>query len=804
MLPTAFRHAARGLIRARRLSLAIVACVALGLMAAGAVFAFVGPALLQPLPFPEADRLVRVWLSSPGATERLDLSYADLEDLSGARALERVEASARARLVFQSRDGGRRTEGEAVTAGYFGLLGTTPELGRFPVAEEYARGERIMVLSHGAWGAQFGFARDVVGRTIATNAGPWTVVGVAARGFGGTVEDDSGDIEFWVPITAYLSEAARTRRDIGNVWSIARLRDSATPAQAASELGALSARLAVLHPESRGDVAYRVEPFGENWRAPVRSGGMLLLIAAGLLLLVAAVNVAGLLLARALERRRELAVRMALGASRSRAAAVLIGEAVVLVVLGGSAGALMGPLLLETFLRLSPSEIPAYVSRSPGLVYAALSMGAVLVTAVIASGAPAFFATRTDPMRIIREGGRGSVGGRWERRWGSGLVIAEVALTVVLAVSAALLARSFDALQGADLGFRTTDVLRIGFFPDPLDASDASAVRALSGRARAELAALPGVESVARVAPTTPLVASPDVAVRFDDMPPSRLESGLPAGWFSVDEFFFDVLDIPVLAGRVFDGSERADGARVAIVSASLAAHFGSPERALHRAIRRGDVEYTIVGVVDDAFFTGPRPNGADGTQLYTSIEQEPSGLVSFLVATRGDPARITPEARRILGAMAPRSALDWVEPVDDALGAMYARDRFLVALIGAFSGAALLLAAIGLFAVLANLVTRSRAELGLRRALGAEPGRITGDIVRRGVRLVGLGLAAGIPLSLAAARVVRATLYGVGALDPLAWVGAAAVLLATGALAAWVPARRAARTSPLEALRDG
>lgn len=802
MLPTALRHAARGLIRARRLSLAIVACVALGITAAGAVFAFVGPALLQPLPFPDADRLVRVWLSAPGETERLDLSFADLEDLSGARALERVEASARARLVFQRSDGGRRTEGEAVTPGYFGLLGAAPVLGRFPVAEEYTRGERVMVLSHGAWGAQFGFERDVVGRTIATNAGPWTVVGIAAPGFGGTVEDDSGDIEFWVPITAYLSEAARTRRDIGNVWSVARLRGSATSAQAAAELRGLSERIAALHPDSRGAVAYRVEPFAENWREPVRSGGILLLIAAGLLLLVAAVNVAGLLLARALERRRELAVRMALGASRSRAAAVLIGEAVVLVVLGGIAGALLGPLLLEMFLHLSPSEIPAYVSRAPGLAYALLSIGAVGVTAVIASGAPAFFATRTDPMRIIREGGRGSVGGRWERRWGSGLVIAEVALTVVLAVSAGLLARSFGALQGADLGFRTTDVLRIGFFPDPLDASDVSAVRALTARARDRLAALPGVETVGRVAPTTPLVASPDVAVRFDGMPADRLEAGMPAGWFSVDEHFFDALDIPVLAGRGFEGSERPDGARVAVVSASLAAHFGSAERALQREIRRGDVAYTIIGVVGDAFFTGPRPNGADGTQLYTSIEQDPSGLISFLMATRGDPSGVTAEARRILGAIAPRSALDWVEPVDDALGAMVARDRFLATLIGAFSGAALLLAAIGLFAVLANLVTRSRAELGLRRALGAEPGRITGDIVRRGVRLVALGLVVGIPLSLAAARIVRATLFGVGALDPLAWIGAAAVLLATGALAAWVPARRAARTSPLEALR--
>lgn len=802
MIVNSLRRVTRGIVRAPRLSAAIVACVALGLTAAGAVFAFVGPALLQPLPFPAADRLVRVWLSPPGEAERLPLSYADVADLSTVRSFERVEASARARLVFQRSDGGRRTEGEAVTPGYFEVLGATPALGRFPDASEYARGDRVLVLSHGAWGAQFGFERTIVGRTIVTNTGPWTVIGVAGPEFGGTVEEDSGDIEFWVPVGAYLTEAARTRRDIATVWLVGRLGETATLAQAAAELRTLSERIGSAHAETRADLAYRVESFGENWRAPVRSAGALLVVAAGLLLLVAAVNVTGLLLARALERRRELAVRIALGASRRRAAAAIVGEAIILVALGGALGMLSGPILLDLFLRLSPGSIPAYVSRSPGVIYMALSLGAVALTALAASAGPAYFATRADPMRVIREGGRGAVGGRSERRWGAALVIAEVAMTVVLAVSAGLLARSFAQLQAADLGFRTERVLRVAFFANPLDAGDGAAIRALAERAHGELAAIPGVEAVARVSPTVPLVSSPDVGVYFDGMPADRMAAGVPAGWFSVDEHFFTLLDIPILAGRGFDGGERPDGARVAVISASLAASFGGAERAVGRRIRRGDVEYSIVGVVADAHFTGPRPDGADGTQLYSAYVQEPSALVSFMLATGTDPVRVVPEARRVLGALAPRSALDWIEPVDEALGNMYARDRFLVTLIGAFSAVTLALAAVGLFAVLANMVARSRGELGLRQALGAAPRRITIEIVSRGVRLVGLGLVIGIPLSFVAARFVRASLFGVGALDPQAWLGAAAALLVTGALASWLPARRAARTSPLEALR--
>lgn len=802
-MPTfqALRSALRGLRRAPRLSLAIIVCVALGVAAAGAVFALVGPTLLRPLPFPDADRLVRVWLSEPGSRQRTDLSYPDVADLGAVTTFDRFEASGRARLVFQWPDGGRRTEGEAVTPGYARLLGARTVLGRWPDADEHRRGERVMVLSHGAWSGRFGGRPDIVGATVSTNAGEWTVVGVAAAEFGGTVEEDSGEIEFWVPLDAYWPAALRERRDGGNIWSVARLAPGVSLATAAPALAAVSDRVATTHPVERSDLVYRIEPFGENWRAPLRSGGALLLIAAGMLLLVAAVNVAGLLLARAIERRRELAVRIALGASRRRAAAALIGEALVLVGIGGAIGIGIGPAVLDLFLTLAPSTVPEYVSRTPGWTYTALSLFAVLVVGLVASGGPAMLATRSDPMAIIRAGGRGAVGGRSERRWGSALVIAEVALTIVLAVSAGLLARSFGALAGSDLGFRTERMLRIGFFPDPLDAPDADAIRTLSRRARDELAALPGVQRVARVSPTVPLWYSPDVRVELEGV--DSRAGGIPAAWYPIDEHFFDTADIPVLAGRAFRSADGTDGPRIALVSASLAERFGDPERAIGRTLTRDGVPpFTIVGVTGNARFTGPRPDGADGTQVYTLMDQIPSRLVSFLIATDGDPGAVVADARRVLATVAPRSALDWVESIDEALALMFARERFLAALIGAFSTAALVLAAVGLFAVLANLVARSRAELGVRQVLGAAPARIAAEFVGRGLRLVAFGLAVGLPITVAAAWILRASLFGIGVFDPVAWLGAAAVLLGVGGIAAWVPARRAARTSPMEALR--
>lgn len=832
VLPSTLRR----LIRSPRLSLAAIVCIAIGSAATTAALTLVSATLLRDLPFPAAERLVRIWIASEGGEARGAVSYPDLTDLSAALlpadggsppVLEALEATARARLQFRSGSGARRVEGEAVTAGYFQLLGVTPILGRGFAAEDHLGGGRpVMLLDHGAWVERFARDESVVGSSVKTDRGEFTVVGVLPDSFTGSVEDDSGELEFWVPIEAYLSPAARQDRSIDNIWTIGRLPADGSHAALGSRLEALGRRIAEIHPGSFGGRRFVFEALGENWREQVREGSWLLVAAAALLLLVASANVAVLFVAKAVANRHELAVRGALGARRRQLVVEALLEPIVLVVAGCALGLLAGPPLLRLFAgrnSLTEAElfgIPSFVRLGIDPVSAALSGLAFLVTAIVAALIPALLASRADPVQALEAGGRGAIGSGRGGRWSSALIVGEVALTLLLLFGSTLLARSYRSLTTQDLGFRSDGVLRLALFVHPQEVEERAALWPFYERLRDELASVAGVERVGVVWPTVPMDWPVREVLAVDGMAPpdpARPESGLDVGLFVADADFFEVTRIPLLAGRRFDDRDGPEAPRAALVSEALARRIaaglgGSGE--LDRVVDREAVlsvdERTpirIVGVVGDTRFGGPRE--ADSPlhrqKVYLSLRQSPRRLFSFTVATVGDPALLAPSLERRLGRLAPLSATDWIGPFDRLLAELYLADtQFLLAVVGSFSLAALVLAAVGLFALLSDAVARRRSEIGLRQALGATRRRLIWSLLTDGLRLTALGLAIGALLAAALGRLLRSHVYGVATSDPGSFVVSAVVLLAVALIAGWIPARAAARVDPSQVLREG
>ncbi|HVS02829.1 MAG TPA: ABC transporter permease [Thermoanaerobaculia bacterium] len=794
----------RGLWRSRRLAVAAVLCLALGTAAVSGMITLVRGALLRPLPFPEAERLVRVWRAEGVDRQRIELSYPLTRALrQGMAGFDAFEATARLRmLAFGGDQGGRRVEGEAVTPGYFDLLGLEPLVGRLFSPAEYDPAHRgVIVISHAAWGPFFGYDPGVVGRTLRTQDGVFEVVGVLPAGFTGTVEDDAGEIELWLPIDHYVSAERRARWDVGGLWGIGRLRPGTGRAAAAGELAALAERLAREHPEAQGGRQLVLEPLAENWRSTLRRGSFLLLAAAAGLLLVAALNVAALLLAHALGRRRERAVQRALGASAASLVRRALLEAAALALVGGALGFALGQLLLPAVLERATVVLPDYVTLRPDPV-ALLAVAAVLaLAALLAAAAPALAEARTDPGSVLKDQARGGTASRRARRGWAALVLAEVALTTVLVFASMVMLRSYATLLADDLGFRTEGMLRVALFLGPEEVPEGDGALPFLQRLRDQVAAHPGVEGVAMMWPTIPIWSPVEEAVRWSGMPADLEERGLRVGLFATEGALFDVLEIPTLSGRVFRAGEE-QGA-VAVVSRSLAERLGGVERALGRELQVSDGPARVVGVVADTRLGGAQEDEAHRYELYLPLGRSPLRYVTFMVATGRDPGAMAEELGRRVGALAPASALDWVGSVEYWLGERYRESRFAPLLLGMFAAGALGITGIGVFALLAAAVEGRRSEIGVRKALGASPARVRRDVVARGAVLAGAGVAAGAAMAWPLARALDAFVYGMSSRDPLSLALAAAALVAVAALGAWAPAARAARLDPMAALRD-
>jgi predicted permease len=823
MHPT-IRNAMRSLWRAPGLGLAAIACIGLGTAATATVATLVSATLLRPVPFPAADRLVRIWFDEPGVNPRLELSIPNVADFSTMTSFDAFLGTARVRVVALFNGGAERLRGEGVTGGYFATLGVRPSLGRvLQPSDHRADASPVVVLSHGTWMRHFGSDPTVIGREFRTERATYTIVGVAAEGFAGTIENDI--IEFFIPIEQYEPRSLLTNRNAQLTWVIARLAGGVPAAAAQAEAESIRRALAEQFPHRYARVRARVEPFGESWRQPLRSGGSLLFGAAALLLIIAAINVGCLLLARVIDRRRELAICAALGADRRRLMLQLFTEALVLVAAGGAVGALAGPWLLDGFLAVSPVTLPAYLRLEADALTVMLAAGTLAIAGLVAGTVPALIGRRVAPGDVLREGGRGTLGRGAERTWGALLIAGETALTLVLLVAGGLLVRSYERLETLDMGFERDRIARLAVTLNRTDIGDRSRLPAIYERLSRELASVPGVERVGLVAPTLPPWDAGRARIRFDGLDGDMYEAGLEVGSHLVDEGLLPMLGVRVLAGRNISSADDGRAAPVAVVSRSVAMRLGGVERAIGREVvyledasmgGSPSGAFQVVGVVEDVAWDGLAEQDtrrfihyadsgdpkAARYDVYVALARFPQTIVSIGAATGADPQALLDPLRRRIAQIAPASAVHWTSAMDEEVALEYAPTRFYTVLVAAFSSSALLLTSIGLFALLSHAAARRTSEMGLRLALGASRASTAGLLLRAGLLPLAVGVAGGLVAAAVVARAMGGLIYGIGSFDALTFTAAVTALLTVTVAAGLIPARRVARIDPIAALR--
>ena len=801
------RYAARTLRRAPTFTLVAVLSLALGIGANVAIFRLIDAVVLRPLPgIVRPETLVELTGRS--------LSYPAVRAMQESGIFAGLAGYRSRTMSLGTGDGTAVIDGGIVSGDYFRLLGARPALGRTFAADEDRPGVRtpVVVLSHAFWQRQFGGDPRVVGRMVRINGAPFTVIGVGPRGFRGTRVALSPDL--WMPInawplTAVGSYAALDIDDAGWGWmsAVARLRPGDTPAQAQERL-----RAVMLDHDGRlddgpgGPPIPRLRPALASAAALGDSGPgadrFVLVLAAvvGLTLLIACANLAGLMLARAARRQRELGVRLALGAGRGRLVRQLLTESLALAALGGLAGLAVGVLggrLLTSFALPGGIELASLGSDLSGrMVLAAVAL--TLCSAALFGLLPALQASRPDLVHALRTGGQPPA----RTRLRSALVVAQLALCLVLLAGAGLFVRSLRAALGADTGYETRRVA-VALVNTGLQRYDNVRSTTFYAALRERLAARPGVDAVA-LAAWLPLTG--DENVFSFRVPPTGGDTTthrtLRVNLVSPD--YFRVVGVPLRAGRDFTERDVASAPTVAVVNETMARRYWPGGRAVGGRLQLGQVDVTVVGVVRDAGYV--ELGEAPGPFVYLPIAQSPEDVLSNQVAvvarTDGRPADLVPALREAARALDRDVPVLEATTFDALLAQLLLPQRLAATLLGLFGALTLLLAAIGVYGVIAYAVGQRTREIGIRIALGAPRRRVLGDVLGQGARLVGAGVAIGLALALAAGRVVAAFLYGIGADDPWAFAASALVLGLVALLATYLPARRASRVDPSAALR--
>lgn len=795
-----------------------ILCIALGTAAVSMVLNLLDATLWRPLPYPQSQRLVRVWLAEPGGNQRIDLSIPEFGELERELGgIEILAGAARSRMVARLPGGPERLRGEAVDADYFELLGIRALQGRLFAADDHATGGTpVALISHALWRSRFAGADDILRRSLDTADASLPIVGVLPPGFDGTVENDV--VEYWVPLAHYAPARLRADRAVRQTWTLARLARGETLAMLNDRLAAIGAAWRARDPVAHGQLELRAEAFGENWREPLRRNAGLQLAAVVALLLIAIANVVALLLARALDRRNELALRAAIGADRSRLMRLLLGETVKLALLGGILGALAAPWLLQGLLAIAPLQIPSYIDSRFDLRAGVLVAAILSAAAAAAAMLPAWIGSRVAPNAVLAGEGRGSAG-RHHRRLSGALVAAQIALSFVLLAGGALLVRSYLALASLEVGYRSENLLRMAVTLSPADIGDPGNLAALYPRISAALRAEPGIRAIGLVSPTLPPWDGFRPELRHPALALQPDQAGPRVGGHAIDPQLLDTLGIALHAGRGIEAGDSATAPRVALVSAALANRLGGADRVLGTELELGEDaarpagSWRIVGVVADVGWDGVGEqdtgrylsyDGSGGARfdVYTPLAQAPSAVVSIAAHTATAPAGRIEALRQALARVAPYSAVHWVSTMEDELAGEYAASRFYLTLVLVFGVTALLLSAVGLFALLTHVVLARSRELGIRQALGADVARIARLVLGFGLRLLATGLLAGLAVAAIATRLLGDMLYGVSAFDPLAYAGAALVLAACALLACAWPLRRAISVPATEALR--
>ena len=785
-----------------------VSTLALGIGANTAIFSVVKAVLLAPLPYQEPNRIVAVWTTNParggqplpstagdfatwkqrsGVFEDLAPSYDDEKTLTG-------EGSPKLLI------------GYAVSANYLRVLGVEPQIGRlYTDQEDKPGGAKVALLSDHLWHTTFHSDPNIAGRTITLNGSPYSVLGVMPRGF-----DYPATVEVWTP--AAIAPAAFDDFDHTYVRILGRLKRGITLAAAQHAVNAVESQIAVARPQTDGGNRVVLAPLREQLDGDIRKPLLILLSAAGLVLLIACANTAGLALARDAERQKEISMRLALGATRLRLLSQFAAESMLLAAIGGTAGILLALAGTHLLLTLFPNDVAnldipklTQIPIDGGVLLFAFAV--TLLTALLFGIAPILKATWAASIgRAIKTSARGSTASRWSGRSRSAIVIAEVALSLTLLTAAGLVVASFQHVVNADLGFQSDHVLALEVFlpPNRYPRSNPEKTRLLVENVVNQMNAIPGVNSAAA---TNFLPLSGFWGTRkFSPRGQSQSKAAqLPeADDRVITPDYLRTMKIPLLRGRAFTDADRSESAHVAMINQTLAKRYFQDKEPVGEELNLGTAAkpswWRIVGMTGDVkAFGQDQPTHAD---IYLPFSQQPFPVIAFTLRTKTAPASMMKAAEQALWSVDPELAVFKEIPMDLLAAQSLAVRRASSVLISCFAALALLLACIGIYGVMAYAVVQRTQEIGVRIALGAQQGHVLRMILGFGFRMTLAGVAIGLLGALASSRLLTGLLFQVRAIDPLIFSLATVLLLGLAILAAFLPARRATRIDPIQALR--
>ena len=795
------RDARRAAARRPGFTALVVVTLALGIGASTAIFSIVNGVLLRPLPLRDPDRLL--WINEANRRgDTISVSWMNYVDWRArAHAFDALAASRPATFNLTGRGQATRLVGRTVTSNFLTALGTQPALGRgFTEAEERAGAAPVAIISHELWQRQLNGDPAILGRTLMLSANPYTIVGVLPPGF-----------RYLRPYDLFVAMGpiggADWLNDRGNHQGfvvIGRVRSGVTPEAATRELQDIEKDLVREYVASASGLSIVAEPLASRLVKPIRDTLLVLFGAVGILLVIACLNVAGLLLARGASRRHELAVRAALGGGRLRLATQLLVESTTLSVAGGALGVMLASVLLRALIAAAPEGTPRLDEVSldtAAVVFAALASAAC---GILFGLAPGFQASSIRGQEVVvrtRVAGRSATSHRVRR----GLLVAEVALALVLLAAAGLMMRTLGRLTSVELGFSTANVLAARLeIPVPL--TDEDRLRSTMDAILTRVRAIPGVVTAA-AGYSMPIEGSNWNSVFWpQDRPAPAGREAIPsAAMIPITPSYFDALGARLVKGRVFTDADRAGGVPVVIVNEALASRIWPGQDPIGKRVKQGFPESPgewreVVGVVGDIRFDGIQPEVA--LQVYMPYAQRVTTDFTLLARTAGDPRALVTAVRTAVSSVSPDLPLAGLGPMEVVLNESIARQRMARLVLGVFALVALTLASIGLFGLVAHGVTERRHEVGVRMALGATRAAIVRLLVSGGVATAVAGTVAGLGLALTVTRGLTSLLYGVEPVDPMTFGAVVAVLLAVATLACAIPAYRATRVGITTALR--
>jgi putative ABC transport system permease protein len=791
----------RRLRRNRGFAAVAIATLALGIGANSAIFSVVNAVLLRPLPYFESHRLVGVYHVSQG--RRAVMSPANFLDLrEQSRTLEDLAAVDPTEVTITGAGDPVRVRGSEVSATFFDVLRVRPVLGRTFASDENEPGkDKVVVLGYGLWQQRFGGRRDIIGSRVSVDATPRTIVGVMPAGFSYPSEH-----ELWLPIE--YNPDTRNARGAWYLRVIARLAPGASAEQSASEIATLGKALQKAYPRQNTDVDFTTFPLHEALIGDLRPALLVLLGAVGFVLLIACANVANLLLARAVARETELAVRTAMGAGRGRLMRQLLTESLVLGIAGGLAGLLIAAWGAHVLVSLQPDDVPRLNEVAIDRRVVIFTMAVSVLTSLVFGAIPALQTTRGSLAGSLKDGARSVMVARGSARTRATLVVAEMALAMMLLAGAGLLVKSFGRLQAVDPGFRPDQTLSFELSLPSTIYGEPARISSFYDRIVERTRGLPGVTAAGGVMglPLSGLSFSISFRVAGRPEPPPGQVPDMEVRVATPG--YFLTLGVPLKRGRLFTDADDAEAPRVVILSEAAATRHFPNEDPIGKRIELGwgrgagtpRAGGEVVGIVGDV-----REYGLDEeypAEIYLPMRQRPVGRMTIVARTAVPPLGLADQVKHAVSELDPNLPVSNVRTVEQVVAESIAQPRFYMLLLAAFAAGALVLAAIGIFGVMSCSVAQRTREIGIRMALGAGGTTVVSMVVRQAMLLAFTGLALGVAAALALSRTMTTLLFDLSPTDPLTFATVTTILALVALVATWLPARRAASVDPMVALR--